>query len=69
MCRTCLSESQDGNGLKSIYSVASVVFDEPKCSFSEMHATASPKEENVCLADMLDECCKPIVSSETLSNS
>lgn len=63
LCRTCLRDNEFS--LKSIHSKAAVVFDIPKCSFFEMHDDgAAQMVDYVLLADMLDECCKPIVSEE-----
>lgn len=64
LCRTCLRDNEIG--LKSIHSKAAVVFDIPKCSFfNEMHdESAAQMVDYVLLADMLDECCNPIVSRD-----
>lgn len=63
LCRTCLRDNEIS--LKSIYLKAAVVFDIPKCSILEMHdESAAHRVDYVLLVDMLNECCKPIVSEE-----
>lgn len=63
LCRSCLSDNQDSS--KSIYLKALVTFNIPTFSFAEKPKIASQMVDSVLLADMLDECCKPIVSFES----